>query len=193
MINSNLLIIIGPSGVGKSSILNDVMENCDDIVVHPTYTTRPIRKNETSKFNEHIFLSDEEFDKLESNNEFIEVVQLFELPYRYGLKKIKAEKGKLNIVMLRQSVMGLMQKHYPEGIVYQIEADYEKVGHRLKQRTRKGDNLGTRLKIYDDEIRKGREIANRIIKNNTTLRVASFDFIDNLNKDFAYLKYGIIE
>ena len=95
--------------------------------------------------------------------------------------------------MLRQSVMGLMQKHYPGGIVYQIEADYEKVGHRLKQRTRKGDNLGTRLKIYDDEIRKGREIANRIIKNNTTLGVASFDFIDNLNKDFAYVKYGIIE
>ncbi len=181
----SILIIIGPSGAGKSTILNRIMEQTDKVKIHPTYTTRPKRKNEISNYNEHIFISENKFDELEKTNEFIEVIKLFGLPYRYGLKKLKLDENKVNIVMLRQSVLGLMKRHYPKSTIYQIEADYELIKDRLNERINEGDDIGSRLIIYQDEVNKGRKFASRIIKNNSLIEKASYDLMNYLKIDFA--------
>src|SRR5215210_1953237 len=81
-----LLVIIGPSGSGKSSATR-LLVNRGLVRVHPTWTTRPRRSDEHFGSPEHRFVDD---------------VTLFGLPYRYGLPPIRRSNDlRADVVMLR--------------------------------------------------------------------------------------------
>ncbi len=66
-----LIVMSGPSGTGKSSILNKVIENLEDINFSVSCTTRQPRAGEVDGESYH-FISQEEFDERVNNSEFIE-------------------------------------------------------------------------------------------------------------------------
>lgn len=79
-----LVLIIGPSGVGKSVILKKLRERRTDLVFPRSATTRPRRKGEGDEL--YRFLTDAEFDALLAEDGVIEWAQVHG-DARYGTLK----------------------------------------------------------------------------------------------------------
>ena len=80
--NKYLLLVSGPSGVGKDTIMNEIIDRFSKIVTH---TTRPKRAGEVDG-KSYFFTSVENFVDGIKNNEFVEYVKGFSGNY-YGTKK----------------------------------------------------------------------------------------------------------
>ena len=64
-----IFVVVGKSGVGKDTIINNYLKKNDNITKVTQYTTRPMRLDEVNG-KEYNFISDEEFDILLSENKF---------------------------------------------------------------------------------------------------------------------------
>ena len=65
-----IIIITGPSGVGKNTIINE-LSNHIDFYFSTSFTTRPRRDNE-KEGEDYYFISNQEFNDLIDNNEMLE-------------------------------------------------------------------------------------------------------------------------
>ena len=68
--SGKLLVVSGPSGVGKSTITNKLRSD-DRFWISISATTRKMRTGEVDGVDYH-FVSDEKFDEMTKNNEFLE-------------------------------------------------------------------------------------------------------------------------
>ena len=73
---ANLFIIAAPSGCGKTSLVKALLENSKNLAVSVSHTTRKPRKGEIDGENYH-FVSNETFEQMISNNDFIEYAEVF--------------------------------------------------------------------------------------------------------------------
>lgn len=163
--NETLLVIIGPSGSGKSSAIRELVDR-GTIEVTPSWTTRPPRPGELENALEHHFVSPAELEAKQAQGYFLEVVQMFGLPFKYALPPVEHDRpGIIPTVMLRASLMSMLPKHYPNFITYQIEDSLPRVRERLMARKLQGEELGSRLQDYDTEVQAGRGLAQRIFIN----------------------------
>lgn len=182
--NQPVLFLIGPSGVGKSSVLRELSSR-KIIELTPSWTTRPPRNDETVSSIEHKFISETDFFRLESDGFFLKIMQLFDLPYRFGLPYITTPLDKaVPAVVLRTYLVADMLRHYPNSYIYAIEDEFDRVEARLNKRLSEGEPLGSRLEEYNNEISQGRKITNRVFTNNSSIKdlakkietVLKFDF-----------------
>ena len=182
--NDPLLIIIGPSGSGKSSLARNLAQQ-GTVEITPSWTTRPMRSGENRQNIEHYFASDEEFTAKEQQGFFIETATLFGLPYRYGLPKITAPQQKrVPVIILRANLINLARKHYPYPSIYQIEDSLENIRIRLQKRQANGDIIGSRFADYEPEITLGRTLANRLFINDS-IESLSMVVGQSILKDFS--------
>ncbi|HYH36461.1 MAG TPA: hypothetical protein VD706_03110 [Candidatus Saccharimonadales bacterium] len=167
--DDRLLVIIGPSGTGKTSALK-LLHDQGVVEVTPSWTTRPARQDEAEGTLEHHFVDEAVFIRKKNEGYFLDAAQMFGLPYWYGLPKLeKPEGSRVATVMLQASLLPLMDKHYDNYTVYQIEDEPEKVAQRLRERQAAGHDMGSRLEDYQAEITAGRTRAGRIFTNDSTL------------------------
>ena len=66
-----LFVISAPSGAGKSSLIQSILEADNNFELSISATTRKPRKGE-EEGKHYFFMNDDEFDALISKNEFIE-------------------------------------------------------------------------------------------------------------------------
>jgi guanylate kinase len=183
--NAPILVIIGPSGAGKSTIIRKLYDR-GLVLINPTWTTRPPRPKETDEGIEHKFVSNSEFSKKQASDYFLEVVELFGLPYRYGVPEIlPTTSEQVSLIMLRAPLIPLLNKHYPVHIIYQIEDELPKVRERLIARQQHGEDMGTRLEDYEKEIVAGRKLAKRTFVNNKEPEQIAKQVEQAILEDFA--------
>ena len=84
-----IIIISGPSGVGKGTIIKGVLDRMSDIRITTSATTRKQRPNEINN-KDYFFLSEEEFDHKVQNGEFLEWCIVHQ--NKYGTLKEEVEK-----------------------------------------------------------------------------------------------------
>lgn len=80
-----LFLVLGNSGVGKTTVINCVLNKLPKLEFIPSFTTRNPRKNEKDGVD-YIFVSYDYFEKLIKSNELLE----FDQPhgtYYYGISK----------------------------------------------------------------------------------------------------------
>lgn len=185
--HEKLLVIIGPSGTGKSSLVIELAKQ-NIIELTPTWTDRPTRPSEQDI--EHTFVSSKELEHKTKTGFFVHEPQpMFGLAYRYGLPFIAMPpKDKIPAIMMRASVLGLVKHYYPNAIVYHIEAPKRRVELQLSERQKQGVLLGTRLADYETEINEGRKHAHRVFNNDdfpatlATMKAALVaDFLQEIN------------
>ena len=95
-----IIIITGPSGVGKNTIINELSSHID-FYFSTSYTTRPRRNNENEGID-YYFISNQEFNDLIDNNEMLEYEEYG--GYLYGTPK--SEINRDGIVILDLEVNG---------------------------------------------------------------------------------------
>jgi guanylate kinase len=82
--SGNLIVISGPSGVGKSTLVKKAREVLPDLEFSVSCTTRAPRAGEVDG-RDYFFLNETEFEKKVQQNEFIEFAGVF--AHRYGTLK----------------------------------------------------------------------------------------------------------
>jgi guanylate kinase len=86
-----LVVISGPSGVGKDALLARLSERGMPAHFAVTATTRPKREVNAADYKYLNFLSDDEFDRLLAQDGLLEHAQVY--GYRYGVPKAQIEQA----------------------------------------------------------------------------------------------------
>lgn len=115
-----LVIISGPSGVGKTTVLGQLFKKCTlPLIPSVSATTRPQRPGETEGASYH-YQTDEQFQKHRKNDEFLECVEVFGYGHWYGTLREPVTTGLQagNWIVLEIDVEGAAKvlKFYPDAI-----------------------------------------------------------------------------
>jgi guanylate kinase len=105
--SGKLVIISGPSGVGKSTICERVVEKLD-AVLSISATTRPKAAGETEGVN-YIFLSKDEFKDRIHRDDFLEFAEVFGHYYGTPRQPVEAALDEGRAVILEIDVQGALQ------------------------------------------------------------------------------------
>lgn len=143
-----LFVVSGPSGVGKTSIINSVIKMLDNVVFSVSCTTRPPRPGEVDGVD-YFFISKEKFLEMVKNSEFLEWAEvhgnLYGTPKSFVEENIK--KGKR--IILDIDVQGALQvkRNFEEAVfIFVAPPSYEVLKERLLKRgTEEKDALLKRL------------------------------------------------
>jgi guanylate kinase len=149
-----VLVISGPSGVGKDSILDKAEEILPDLCRSISVTTRPMRGGEVDG-KEYFFRTPAEFEKMKAQHGFLEWARY--LDYYYGTPRAwvldKLKEGK--IVALEIDVQGAEQvkQQFAEAVlVFVLPPNEEALRARLKGRNTETEAaLDKRLEAYRKE------------------------------------------
>jgi guanylate kinase len=82
---ARLTVLSGPSGVGKSTVVDWIRRHHVEIWISVSATTRPARPGETEGVEYH-FVDDAEFDRMVAAGEFLEHASF--AGHRYGTPKV---------------------------------------------------------------------------------------------------------
>jgi guanylate kinase len=164
---SALLAIIGPSGVGKSSLLRELHLR-QEVRAWSTLTTRPPRPDERGGCLEHRFVGSEEFDRLAQEGAFVATGAIAGLPYRYGLPNLACGPGLLALV-LRANAIAEVKRAFPGVLVYQVEDDLARTRRRLWARGLQPTEVAARLAGHHFELELGRRLCHRAFVNAASL------------------------
>ena len=138
-----LLVVSGPSGVGKGTICKEYLKTYDDCTLSVSATTRAPREGEKDG-ESYFFLTHEQFRKKIDEGGFLEHAVFCE--NYYGTPKDAVinmlESGKN--VILEIEVQGALQvrSHYPEAVfVFVIPPSTEELEKRLRGRGTESDEV----------------------------------------------------
>lgn len=132
----HLYIISAPSGAGKTSLVNKLLELDNSIQASVSTTTRPIRDGETNGINYH-FVTVEEFTQKIAENDFLEHAQVFD--NFYGTSKTMAEQklaeGKDVILEIDWQGAQQVKKIIPNAIsIFILPPSLKELNNRLTNR-----------------------------------------------------------
>ncbi len=132
-----LVVIVGPSGVGKGTVISALRQRCPDIWVSISATTREPRRGERDGVDYH-FVTRDQFHSLVAKGEMLEWAVVHETDY-YGTPSAPAydmmAQGKC--VILEIDVQGARQvvANAPEAVtVFIAPPSEEELVARLKKR-----------------------------------------------------------
>lgn len=104
----NLIIISGPSGVGKSTLIKKVRESMPDLQFSISCTTRQPRAGEVNG-RDYYFLSDAEFSSRLAAGEFLEHATVFKHSYGTLRSEVVSRLARGEEVLLDIDVQGAKQ------------------------------------------------------------------------------------
>ena len=138
-----LLVVSGPSGVGKGTICKEYLKTYDDCTLSVSATTRAPREGEKDG-ESYFFLTHEQFRKKIDEGGFLEHAVFCE--NYYGTPKdavIKMLESGKNVI-LEIEVQGALQvrSHYPEAVfVFVIPPSTDELENRLRGRGTESDEV----------------------------------------------------
>ncbi|RMF74699.1 MAG: guanylate kinase [Planctomycetota bacterium] len=150
-----LVVISGPSGTGKTSICDGLLERIPDAVWSVSVTTRPKRGHEVDG-RAYRFVSDEEFDRMLESGELLEHATY--VNHRYGTPRRPVEEalaqGKVVIMEIDYQGAAQVAEKIPDSIrVFVLPPTRETLRARLEGRRTESEELQRRrLEKADGEI-----------------------------------------
>lgn len=141
---SKFLLLLGPSGVGKSSIIEELIRLDNRFVYISPFMTRPLREGERNK----ISISDEEMDEMSERGEFLVINELYGVRYATPRHPIEQALKDDNFPVLDWPIdrVSVMTEAFPNQlyIVYISPPSIEALQQRLARDNR--DTDGHRLR-----------------------------------------------
>ena len=133
------MIVSGPSGAGKTTVMKKVFERCRvPLAASVSATTRPPRPGEVNGVDYH-FLSSEEFAEHRRQGDFLECFEVFGRGYWYGTlrQEVRAGLDAGKWVVLEIDVQGAhaVVEQFPDAITIFIRPrSLEELERRLRGR-----------------------------------------------------------
>ena len=163
-----LLVVSGPAGSGKGSVLSNVV-NDGGYSYSVSATTRKPRPGEVDGVNYH-FLTKEQFEKHIADGDFVEYAEYVGNYYGTLYSEIKGKTDEGINVILELEVQGAenVKKMFPDSVlIWILPPDYSTLGSRLRGRgTESDDVVAMRMQTALKELEKF-DLYDYVITNET--------------------------
>ncbi len=177
-----LVVLSGPSGVGKSTLLRRLLNDFSELIPSISATTRPPRDGETPGVDYH-FLPPQEFESKRKAGEFIECCQVYGREYWYGTLEgevtPRLTHGKW--VILEIDVEGTLSilARYPQAVTIFVEpSDPVHLEERLRGRgTETSEAIERRLEVAHRELRQSGHYRHRVVNDSVDTALANIKTI----------------
>lgn len=134
--SGKLIVLSGPSGVGKDTVLHALFEREPQLRYSISYTTRPPRPGEVDGVS-YTFVDDEAFLRLEEGGEFLETAVVHGNRYGTSRRRVEAMLARGEHVILKIDVQGAaaVRDRVPEAIfIFLLPPSVEVLRQRLRDR-----------------------------------------------------------
>jgi len=150
-----LIILTGPSGVGKGTVVREILGKDKNIWLSISATTREPRNGEKDGEN-YYFLNKEKFKEMINQNLFLEWAQFAGNYYGTPLSSVNEKINKGYTVLLEIEVQGAKQikEKFPNSLsIFLLPPDKEELERRIRKRgTEKEEAIQKRLSRANYEI-----------------------------------------
>ena len=150
-----LIVLSGPSGVGKDAILARMKEPGYSLEYITTVTTRPRRPAERDNVDYH-FISLERFQEMVESGELLEWAEVYNNWYGVPKETVKKalDRGQDTIIKIDVQGATTIKKIIPQAVfIFLIPPSVEELVTRIKQRrTESAFDLALRIRIAEKEI-----------------------------------------
>lgn len=144
-----LLVVSGPSGVGKGTICGQLLQELQDIQFSISVTTRAPRPNEQDGVN-YYFITEDEFQSMRAAGELLEWAEVFGNYYGTPRKAVEKALDEGKDILLEIDIQGALQVKaaFPECVlVFVWPPSYQELERRIRQRgTETPESLSRRLR-----------------------------------------------
>ncbi len=151
-----LIVLSGPSGVGKDAVLTRLKESGYPLCYIITLTTRPRRDNEQDMVDYH-FVSTEEYRSMLAQNELLESANVYGNWYGVPRAAVKMalDRGEDAIIKIDVQGAATIKKTVPEAVfIFLAPPSMEELDARLTWRlTESPADLALRLETAEEEMK----------------------------------------
>jgi guanylate kinase len=155
-----LIVISGPSGVGKDSVLQSMKARGLPFHFVVTTTTRPPRPEEVHG-KDYFFISKEEFARMIENDEFFEYAIVYKDYKGNSKKQVHDALASGKDVVMRLDVQGAatVRKLAPEAVLVFLttQSEHELVERLKSRKTDTAEDLGLRIATAHQELKRAGE------------------------------------
>ena len=170
-----VLVVTGPSGAGKGTLIRELVERVPGIEVTVSATTRERRRGEEDG-REYWFLTDDEFLARVERGEFLEHVE-FVSGHRYGTPRSELDRIAANghVPLLELETEGALRvkREVPGAVTIFISARVDELERRLRERaTESAGEIGERIELARKQLEQAGEF-DQVIENDNLERAVA--------------------
>jgi guanylate kinase len=155
LVHPLLVVLSGPSGVGKDAVLNRLRESAFPLSYIVTLTTRPQRDNEQDMVD-YRFISTDEYQNMLANNELLESANVYGNWYGVPRAAVKEalDRGEDVIIKIDTQGAATIKEIVPEAVfIFLAPPSIEELATRLTRRlTESPTDLTLRLQTAKEEM-----------------------------------------
>jgi guanylate kinase len=162
-----VLVVTGPSGAGKGTLIRELVERVPGVEVTVSATTRDRRRGEKNG-REYWFLTDADFETRVAHGEFLEHVA-YVSGHRYGTLRSELERiaADSHVPLLELETEGALRvkREVPGAVTIFISARVEELERRLRERaTESTGEIGERIALARKQLDQAGEF-DHVIEN----------------------------
>jgi guanylate kinase len=170
-----VLVVTGPSGAGKGTLIRELVDRVPGIEVTVSATTRERRRGEEDG-REYWFLSDPDFLARVEHGEFLEHVE-YVSGHRYGTLRLELDRIAANghVPLLELETEGALEvkSQVPGAVTIFISASVEELERRLRERaTESAGEIGERIELARKQLEQAGEF-DQVIENDDLERAVA--------------------
>ena len=196
-----LIVLIGPSGSGKGTVLKEVLKNDDSTFLSISATTRKMRAGEVDGVN-YYYITREEFESRIEQNKMLEYAVYCDNYYGTPKDEVVSRLDKGENIILEIEVQGAkkVKQMFPEALqIFITPPSFEELRNRLVNRnTEDMETINKRLTqakneigyakecdyiVVNDEVSAAADDIIAIIRSAKCKKDRMFDFIENMQKN----------
>ncbi len=174
-----LIVVSGPGGVGKGTVVRALTERRDDVTVAVSATTRPPRPGEEHGVHYH-FLDEADFTARIEAGDFLEWAEFNGRRYGTLREAVTGPRARGRTVLLEIEVQGARQIRQRESeavLVFVAPPSEEELVARLRARGDDEETAARRIEIARWELQRAQEFDYQVVNDTVPGCVAALEAI----------------
>jgi len=151
-----LIVLSGPSGAGKGTLCNLLLQRRPELVLSVSVTTRPPRPGEVHGVN-YYFTDVENFERMIEKGEFLEWAKVYNNYYGTPKKFVEEQLQQGKDIILEIDIQGARQvkENCPDAVfIFILPPDIEELKNRIKKRgSETKESFDLRIKSAEEELK----------------------------------------